>query len=70
MLVNVGERSASFFRCFPVKITKITLAFGVIINKTLSKSLPTTQQGYSQVNIRRKRVKPPKNCNTGKLASD
>ena len=43
--VNIGERSASFFQCFPLKVTKITLTFGVIINKNLSKNLPTTQQG-------------------------
>ena len=40
--VNVENSSASFFRCFPLKITKITLAFGVIIDKNLSKTFPTT----------------------------
>ena len=30
--VTVMNSSASFFRCFPLKFTKITLAFGVIIS--------------------------------------
>ena len=39
--VNGENSSTSFFRCFPLKITKITLAFGVIFIKNLSKTLPT-----------------------------
>ena len=34
-LVNVDNSSASFFRCSPLKIAEITLAFGVIVNKNV-----------------------------------
>ena len=42
-LVNVDNSSASFFRCYPLKITEITLAFGVIINKNVCKTFVCTK---------------------------
>ena len=42
-LVNVDNSSASFFRCSPLKITEITLALGVIINKNVCKAFVRTK---------------------------
>ena len=41
MAVNVENSSTPSFQCFTLKITKIPLASGVIINKILSKTFPT-----------------------------
>ena len=42
-MVNVDNSSASFFRCSPLKITEITLAFGVIVNKNVCKTFVGTK---------------------------
>ena len=42
-MVNVDNSSASFFLCSPLKITEITLAFGVIVNKNVCKTFVGTK---------------------------
>ena len=42
-MVNVDNSSASFFRCSPLKITEITLAFGAIVNKNVCKTFVGTK---------------------------
>ena len=40
---TVDNSSSSFFRCSPLKITDITLAFGVIVNKNVCKTFVGTK---------------------------
>ena len=42
-MVNVDNSSASIFRCSPLKITEITLAFGVNNNKNVCKTFVRTK---------------------------
>ena len=49
--VNVDNSSASFFRCSPLKIAEITLAFGVIVNKNVCKTFVGTKIHQNMYNI-------------------
>ena len=55
----VRNSSALFFRCFPQKITKITLAFGVIINKNLSKPFQSPNKVKEKGPPPKRGAKPP-----------